>query len=65
LDKGGEGSEILMGLMHGEGQQPTKLKTQKENKAPIGKRAGQTIKNVSATLHLQKEAVRINMLDAI
>ena len=65
MDKGGEGSEILMGLMHGEGQLPTKLETQKENKAPIGKRAGQMIKNASATLHLQKEADRINMLDAI
>lgn len=66
LEKDGEGSDVLMGLMHGE-QQPNTLlkKDDDENKLPPGKRAGMTIKDASAELILENESDRIQMLEAI
>jgi len=64
LDKDGEGSEVLTGLMHG-GQRPNPLMiSKKEKKAPKGKRS-QKIGNPSAALVLDKEADRMSMLEAV
>ncbi|KAL9184397.1 hypothetical protein ACHAXT_002483 [Thalassiosira profunda] len=66
LDNDGEGSEVLMGLMHGQ-QQPNPLAEakKKESDLPPGKRANQKIRDSSAKLVLKKEKSRIQMLDAV
>ena len=79
LEKDGEGSNVLLGLIHG--TQPNKLlqkdqdidKTSKEEggktKPPSGKRSNQRIMNYNTdtgpTLILKKESQRIQMLEAV
>ena len=66
LDRDGEGSEVLRGLMHGD-QQPNALihDMKEERNLPSGKRANQNITNASAKLVLEREQDRITMLEAI
>jgi len=64
LDRDGEGSDVLTGLMHG--TQPNELQGKKTGeRPPPGKRSGQTVRNASAGLVLKKESDRIQMLEAV
>jgi len=66
LDKDGEGSEVLMGLMHGEQQPNTLLTNKSETEAPSGgKRSNQKVQNLAANLILKNESERIQLLDAV
>ena len=71
LDKDGEGSDVLTGLMHGY-QQPNRddaltiTSQNKEKRAPVGgKRSNTRVKDASVRLVLKKEAQRMQMLEAV
>eukprot|EP00571_Detonula_confervacea_P005658 CAMPEP_0172323798 /NCGR_PEP_ID=MMETSP1058-20130122/49612_1 /TAXON_ID=83371 /ORGANISM="Detonula confervacea, Strain CCMP 353" /LENGTH=360 /DNA_ID=CAMNT_0013039895 /DNA_START=58 /DNA_END=1141 /DNA_ORIENTATION=- len=72
LDNDGEGSQVLMGLMHGKKQTNDSImddndsKKEEGNKLPSGKRANQKITNPSEdTFVIQKKTLRKNMLEAV
>ena len=65
LEKEGEGSDVLTGLLHGEQTPSTDTRTSdRQNKAPIGKRSNLTITGSSYGLPKRK-ADRVKLTEAI